>query len=86
MIVLSGFKPDEDIELKFTGLKPGEKLFEDYQHRNEECQATDHPRVMRFVTVGSLSEAGLKELEQNVHSLEANEIKRLVPEYTSFLD
>lgn len=90
MITLSGFKPGEDIEIRFTGLKPGEKLFEEYQHRNETCEGTEHPRVMRFLPQNPFSESGLKELEQCVHSLEADELKRmlkrLVPEYTPYLD
>lgn len=90
MITLSGFKPDEDIEIRFTGLKPGEKLFEEYQHSSETYQSTEHPRIMRFVSVTSFEEDRLRELEQNLHSLEANELKRslnrLVPEYTPFLD
>jgi len=50
MIILSGFKPDDDIEIKYVGLKPGEKLFEELQHRSEEYQPTDHPRIIRFVS------------------------------------
>lgn len=90
MIVLSGFRPDEDIEIKFTGLKPGEKLFEEYQHRNETCQPTEHPRIMRFTATTSVDQRNRNELDAQVHTLEPNEIKkllvRLVPEYTPFFD
>ena len=49
MIELSGFRVGDDIEIKFTGLKPGEKLFEELQHNCEEYSGTAHPRVMKFV-------------------------------------
>lgn len=90
MIELSGFKVGEDIEISFTGLKPGEKLFEELQHRTEEYAPTEHPRIMRFTTNAMFSESGIQELEQELYALESNELKavlrRLVPEYTPFLD
>ena len=90
MIELSGFKVGEDIEIKFTGLKPGEKLFEELQHHSEEHAPTDHPRIMRFTTAAQWSELGVQDLEQQLYRLETNELKRLlhklVPEYTPFLD
>ena len=49
MIELSGFRVGDDIEIKFTGLKPGEKLFEELQHNCEEYSGTAHPRIMKFV-------------------------------------
>jgi FlaA1/EpsC-like NDP-sugar epimerase len=90
MIELSGFKVGDDIEISFTGLKPGEKLFEELQHHTEEYAATEHPRIMRFKTNAMFSESGVHELEQQLYALETNEIKavlrKLVPEYTPFLD
>ena len=90
MIELSGFKVGEDIEIKFTGLKPGEKLFEELQHHSEEHAPTDHPRIMRFTTAAQWSELGVQDLEQQLYRLETNELKqllhKLVPEYTPFLD
>jgi FlaA1/EpsC-like NDP-sugar epimerase len=90
MIELSGFRVGEDIEIAFTGLKPGEKLFEELQHHTEEYAPTDHPRIMRFVSHAMFSESGVKELEQRLYEMDSNELKallkRLVPEYTPFLD
>ena len=88
MIELSGFKPDEDIEIRFTGLKPGEKLFEELRYNTEEYEPTDHPHVMRFVGKAELDEAALGRLEQTLHSLEPVDVKRelarLVPGYTPY--
>lgn len=90
MIALSGFKPGDDIEITFSGLKPGEKLFEELQHRTEKHAPTVHPRIMRFTSTAMFSESGVQELEQQLYELDSNELKallqRLVPEYTPFLD
>jgi FlaA1/EpsC-like NDP-sugar epimerase len=90
MIELSGFKPGEDIDIVFSGLKPGEKLYEELQHRDEQHTPTEHPRIMRFTSPVSDNPAGVRDLEQWLHELEPNELKKLiqelVPEYTPFLD
>jgi FlaA1/EpsC-like NDP-sugar epimerase len=45
MIRLSGFEPDEDIAIVFTGLRPGEKLFEELLADDEEITATLSQRI-----------------------------------------
>lgn len=44
-ITLSGLKPDEDIEIVFTGVRPGEKLFEELEMRGENIAKTRHPKI-----------------------------------------
>lgn len=46
MIRLSGFQPDKEIEIVFTGLRPGEKLFEELLSSSENTMPTHHPRIM----------------------------------------
>lgn len=45
MITLSGLKPFEDIDIVFTGIRPGEKLFEELQTAGEDIEKTRHPKV-----------------------------------------
>jgi FlaA1/EpsC-like NDP-sugar epimerase len=90
MIELSGYRVGEDIEIAFTGLKPGEKLFEELQHHTERYAATAHPRIMRFTSAAADGGPGLRELEQPLHAMEASQLKallhRLVPEYTPHVE
>ena len=65
LIRLSGLKPDVDIDIVFTGTRPGEKLFEELALEGENATQTHHPKVF----VGSvrrpepkLLDAGLSQL------------------------
>jgi FlaA1/EpsC-like NDP-sugar epimerase len=46
LIRLSGKKPGEDIAIVYTGLRPGEKLYEELFHESEKLAGTDHPKVL----------------------------------------
>lgn len=93
MILLSGLRPDEDIEIQFTGLKPGEKLYEELQHYTEALQPTSHPRIRSLVAPAEgacLQKEIYSGLQTKLNKASANEIKEilqsLVPEYSPFLD
>jgi FlaA1/EpsC-like NDP-sugar epimerase len=45
LIALSGFRPDDDIEIKFSGVRPGEKLFEELSTDSEHADKTKHPKI-----------------------------------------
>lgn len=47
MIRLSGFEPEVDISIHFTGLRPGEKLFEELMSTAEGNKATMHKKIFR---------------------------------------
>jgi FlaA1/EpsC-like NDP-sugar epimerase len=51
MIRLAGFEPGNDIDIIFTGLRPGEKLFEELLNREEEVVPTHHPKILKAKTV-----------------------------------
>lgn len=91
MIELSGFRAEEDIELEFTGLRPGEKLFEELQHEGENVEETNYPKVRRFVCEAQpleRVESIYRQLEEEVEKNEVSNIKTIlqigVPEYSPF--
>lgn len=46
MIELSGLRVEKDVRIVYTGLRPGEKLFEELLHENEALQKTDHEKLL----------------------------------------
>jgi len=46
MIQLSGLVPNKDIHIKYTGLRPGEKLYEELLATEENSVATHHSKIM----------------------------------------
>jgi FlaA1/EpsC-like NDP-sugar epimerase len=92
LIELSGLRPGVDIEIKFTGLRPGEKLFEELNHDKENTTPTSHPKIMRFVGEPLPIEVirqGLIDIREKAANMDANQVKleiqKLVPEYRPYL-
>jgi FlaA1/EpsC-like NDP-sugar epimerase len=52
LILLSGLKPDEDIKIEFTGMRPGEKLYEELSTLLEDTAPTAHEKIRIFVGNG----------------------------------
>jgi FlaA1/EpsC-like NDP-sugar epimerase len=48
LILLSGLKPDEDIRIEFSGMRPGEKLYEELRFSDEEILPTTHQKIKVF--------------------------------------
>ncbi|MGO8697829.1 MAG: polysaccharide biosynthesis protein [Limisphaerales bacterium] len=92
MVRLSGLEPDRDIEIKFTGLKPGEKLYEELAHLRASCVDTMHPRIKRLTSRPMRLEdlrAALCHFELALHSATPDELKQMLkqilPEYVPCL-
>ena len=62
MIRLRGLRPNEDIEVVFTGPRPGEKLREELVADFEQMQSTEHPKVMRLTASAEVTEAEIRRL------------------------
>ncbi|WP_336945124.1 nucleoside-diphosphate sugar epimerase/dehydratase [Asaia sp. HN010] len=88
MIRLAGLKPDEDVAIRFTGLRPGEKLYEELFHGREAPVPTDAPGLKmatpRIVDLNAAA-ALLQELERVSHRDEVEQalgvMQELVPEF-----
>ncbi|MDX8377242.1 MAG: nucleoside-diphosphate sugar epimerase/dehydratase [Mariprofundales bacterium] len=88
MIRLSGMQPYEDIDIIFTGLRPGEKLYEELFHEQESLQATNHAKIMlaaaRTADWQALQQ-WLQTLDKACQSGNAQELQSLlqnmIPEY-----
>ena len=90
MIELSGLTVDKDIKIEYTGLRPGEKLYEEVLSNVENTEPTRHGRIrIAKVRTYDYSEAremlaGLEQLARKVEIPEmVKMMKRVVPEFIS---
>jgi len=90
MIRLAGFEPGKDIEIIFTGLRPGEKLFEELLNKQEEVIPTHHQKILVAKTIEqdykkvSIEIDRLLEMAGNFNDNDVvRQMKRIVPEYIS---
>jgi FlaA1/EpsC-like NDP-sugar epimerase len=92
LIELSGFEPGREIEIRYTGLRPGEKLYEELSHNEEVTDKTEHPKIWRLKSQ-SLSLPQKDGIEAAIHGIieesakgntsrAKQKIKELIPEYT----
>ena len=90
MIVLAGFKPDKDIKIEYTGLRPGEKLYEEVLSDKENTKETPHPKI----NVAAVREYAYAEVAPRIDKLAqlsmdvkipemVMEMKDMVPEFKS---
>ncbi|GAB4359721.1 MAG: nucleoside-diphosphate sugar epimerase/dehydratase [Kiloniellaceae bacterium] len=88
MIRLAGLRPDKDVEIRFTGLRPGEKLHEELFHGGEALMPTSHPGLRLAAPRTADAELlgrSLDELAALVQQGERDKaihlLRRLVPEF-----
>src|SRR6266699_2009573 len=81
LIRLSGLTVGTDVQIKFTGVRPGEKLYEEMFFSAENVLTTDHPKVLRARN-GILPEGVMRRIEAMVAAAEAehpdDELKQLL--------
>lgn len=93
LIQLSGLRPDEDIRIEFTGIRPGEKLYEELSCRLENTVPTKHDKIRIFVGNGVPEEdmrTWLGSLREICESRDTGRLvvalKELVPDYSASVD
>jgi FlaA1/EpsC-like NDP-sugar epimerase len=90
MIRLAGLVPNKDVNIEFSGLRPGEKLYEELLNDHENTMPTHHEKIM----IGKVREYDFPDVHKSISALitvaKANEerqvvinMKRLVPEFKS---
>lgn len=90
MIELSGFRPDKDIKIEYTGLRPGEKLYEEVLSDKENTKETPHPKI----NVANVREYAYSDIAPRITLLTqysydvkipemVKEMKSIVPEFKS---
>jgi FlaA1/EpsC-like NDP-sugar epimerase len=89
LITLSGFKPDEDIAIEFTSVRPGEKLFEELSTNGEHADKTKHPKIFIGRIPSSTLAAAARGLDELVELVDTNDgakirtaLAVMVPEYS----
>jgi FlaA1/EpsC-like NDP-sugar epimerase len=89
LILLSGLQPDRDIKIKFSGVRPGEKLFEELNLNHESLIPTAHTKIKSFVSQFDVDVrqigACLQELRRIVDTQDvpalALLLKEMIPDY-----
>jgi len=90
MIRLAGFVPEQDIKIVFTGLRPGEKLYEELLNKKEHTQKTHHPKIMianvqqyDYDKISILIDKLINYGKLNKDYLTVSTMKKIVPEFKS---
>lgn len=91
MVQMAGLVPEQDIEIRYTGLRPGEKLYEELLDDQEGRLETHHPKISKAAVRINDYEAVKKQIQTLIDLTQSNAsnmeivslMKKIVPEFTS---
>jgi len=95
LIRLSGFEPDEEIEIKEIGLRPGEKLFEELITEGEGIQETEHeeimvlkadPQITPVPSSGATGQAEITRTRENGEELTLKKMRKHIKRLVNFAE
>jgi len=81
LIKLSGFEPEKDIEIIITGIRPGEKLYEELLTSQECCDATTHERIF----IGKPNGLNIRLIEEMISDINNGHFPHNMPETEELL-
>ena len=85
MILLAGLQPDKDIEINFTGLRPGEKLCEELLHDSEPPEETTYDGIMlaapRTISIETITD----QIDNLVQTARTGNIKNIVTKIQEYV-
>jgi FlaA1/EpsC-like NDP-sugar epimerase len=89
LILLSGLQPGRDIKIQFSGVRPGEKLYEEVNLKDECLVPTSHTKIRSFVCKHNPTAAEVKTILRQLQTISAEHdvaslvllLKELIPDY-----
>jgi FlaA1/EpsC-like NDP-sugar epimerase len=81
LIRLAGKEPGRDIEIRYTGLRPGEKLFEELFHAHESYASTGHDKILLARNGGAPVrdlDAALRDADQAVQRYDSQRVREII--------
>jgi FlaA1/EpsC-like NDP-sugar epimerase len=90
LILLSGLQPDRDIEIQFSGVRPGEKLYEEANLKDEHLVPTSHTKIRSFVCPQEVDLSQVRVILQELRNIIEDQdvarlvhlLKRTIPDYS----
>src|SRR5579863_8005612 len=89
LILLSGLRPEVDIAIRYTGLRPGEKMFEELNLQDERLVPTSHTKIRSYISDCDLDPRQIQTSLRHLHQFAQREdvanliltLKELIPDY-----
>ncbi|MFZ1086771.1 MAG: nucleoside-diphosphate sugar epimerase/dehydratase [Terracidiphilus sp.] len=89
LILLSGLEPGREIKIQFTGLRPGEKLFEELNLQSESLVATSHKQIRSYISPARINAKQMSEHLCELQQISSEQdvgrlilfLKELIPNY-----
>jgi len=89
LILLSGLQPERDIEIQFIGLRPGEKMYEELNLRDENLIPTSHAKIRSYVSHPNLDATKIKACLNRLQTIAEGQdvgnlvllMKEMIPDY-----